>query len=254
MRSNSIISEKLERDRNAFFVNIGSFTIRRQKMAYDILESYRKRLYEGNRFDQRAFELELKKCWDTGYQFLKQVAHAMLLSSRYRYLAIYFMEDGYPCVVSEHKRYLREVYGDAGECSFSKDTVLRHKFWSFFQDVIVKFDSQKNKFPTREDILEKYRKILFSNFENFYAPGLREELLMHDGRMQPKTNPREVERLMFTLAKNPLDPNYHVALRYLTLLGERYMTPLVKAYRSNEYFRNEFVVNEYWREFRKAHR
>ena len=254
MRSNLVIYENLQKNRSESFVNIGSFTIRRQKLANDILEHYRKRLYDGDRFDQRMLELELKECWDTGYQFLKQVAHEMLLSSRFRYLSIYFMEDGFPCIVSEHKRYLQEVYGGVQKYGSEKNPSFRHKFWEFFQEVIVKLDTQKSNLLSQENILEKYRKILFRNFENFYAPGLREELLMCSRHIQPKINPRDVERLMFSIVKSPQHSNYHVALRYLTLLGERCMIPLVKAYRSDLYFRNNTVVNEYWEEFRKIYR
>lgn len=250
MKSSAIASEKLQKENNASFVSIGSFTIRRQRAAYDILENYRKRLYQGDRFDQRALELELRKRWDTGYQFLKQVAHGMLLSSRYRYLAVYFMEDEYPCIVSEHSFYLQEIYGDMWRYCSEKDPKLRARFWQFFRETIVNLDSQKNNLPSQEDILEKYRKILFKNFEDFYAPGLREELLIHDGRSQPKINPRNVERFMFAVVKSPSNPNYHVALRYLTLLGERYMVPLTKAYGSDGYFRNEGIVNEYWEKLR----
>ena len=124
MRSNPVIYENLQKDRSELFVGIGRFTIRRQKSAYDVLEHYRKRLYDSDRFDQRMLELELKECWDTGYQFLKQVAHAMLLSSRYRYLSIYFMEDGFPCIVSEHQHYLQEIYGGVQKYGSEKIRVL----------------------------------------------------------------------------------------------------------------------------------
>ncbi|HUU11629.1 MAG TPA: hypothetical protein VM431_13965 [Phycisphaerae bacterium] len=77
-----------------------------------ILEDYRKRLYKHFRFDARSLEIELRGCWNVGYQELKDIFRDMLRLDRYRYVAIYYMENiSGSAVVSEFQKPLAQAYG-----------------------------------------------------------------------------------------------------------------------------------------------
>lgn len=84
----------------------------RLRKAEPILENYRRRLYERFRFEPGLLERELRECWNVGYQELKDIFKDMLKQERYRYVAIYYMENiSGAAVVSEFWEPLAEAYG-----------------------------------------------------------------------------------------------------------------------------------------------
>lgn len=84
----------------------------RLEKARHILEKYRDKLYRHFHFDAGQFEMELRKCWNLGYQELKSIAKELYKDARYQYVAIYYMEhSNAPGVVVEFQRLLSEAYG-----------------------------------------------------------------------------------------------------------------------------------------------
>jgi hypothetical protein len=235
-------------------IDIGKkFTVKKQEIAEEILERYRCQLFNNGKFRQMSLENELKSCWNTGYQTIKQYAHDMMLSPRYRYVALYLMENAYPNIICEHQQYLCEAWGcpyarhpsnkDANKC--------RRRFWDFFKSDIVPMD-KTDKSKLHEDIIiEEYQKQLYSKPHTFYTVGLREKLLMLWGERYAKINPKDVETLMFHISQNSNHPFFYVAIYYLTELGSRYISSLTKVYGSRRYSEDDALRASFWKQFSK---
>jgi len=87
-------------------------TERRLRKAIPILEEYRDKFYRHLRFDTGLFEMELRDCLNLGYQGFKGVVKDMLRMTRYKYLALYYMENSNaPGPVSEFWGPLAKAYG-----------------------------------------------------------------------------------------------------------------------------------------------
>jgi hypothetical protein len=161
--------------------------------------------------------------------------------------------DDFQAIVSEHRSEILEAWGcprgfEPGEKNAAK---YRHRFWDFFKSVIVPMDKIDKSKLHEDAIIEKYRNQLYSKPHTFYAVGLREELLVFFGKRHAKLNPRDVENLMFDIAKQPNHPFFYVAIYYLTELSNKYMSPLAKVYGSREYSRDDALKANFWKQFAK---
>lgn len=87
-------------------------TERRLEAARDILEQFRGWLYERGSFDAGYLEGQLRKCWDIGYQSLKDIMIDMFEHHpRYKYVAAWYMQhSNAPGVVSEFQKSLASLY------------------------------------------------------------------------------------------------------------------------------------------------
>ena len=99
--------------------------------AENILERYRNHLLETGQMNARSFESDLRKCWDTGYQTIKQLALALSKIRRYRIVAAYYMEHIYPGgPAAEFKPRLAAMYGTRNYHCSKAMTEKREAFWS----------------------------------------------------------------------------------------------------------------------------
>jgi hypothetical protein len=84
----------------------------RFEKAKPILERYRTQLHNRGKINARGLEKELRKCWDSGYQEVKDIVKRLSKTTRYRYLAAYYMEHSETGgVVTEFWPTLSELYG-----------------------------------------------------------------------------------------------------------------------------------------------
>ena len=110
-------------------------TPRRLQKAEPILEKYREKLYRLCHIESVALEVELRKCWNIGYQELKHIMEGLLRLERYRYLALYYMQNHNVCVVTEFWAPLAKAYGSRKYDA--EDTQKnRKKFWDNFNNQI----------------------------------------------------------------------------------------------------------------------
>lgn len=86
-------------------------TERRFAKAKPILDHYRKQLHATGSVSTNDLEMELRKCWDTGYRELKGIFIDLSKRPHYRYLAARYMESGCPGVVCEFQQTLADMYG-----------------------------------------------------------------------------------------------------------------------------------------------
>jgi hypothetical protein len=86
-------------------------TEKRFSKAKSILDKYRSQLHDKGRISNPDFEEELRDCWNIGYQELKEIILELAKHNQYRFLAAYYMEMGFPGVVSEFKNKLADMYG-----------------------------------------------------------------------------------------------------------------------------------------------
>jgi hypothetical protein len=106
-------------------------TERRRAKAEPILEKYRTQLQEKGVIDAQQFEKELRDCWNTGYQEMKDIAKQLLKISQYRFLAAYYMEHSNgmrTLVASEFKEALAHLYGVKHYDSPDRES-KRRAFW-----------------------------------------------------------------------------------------------------------------------------
>lgn len=107
-------------------------TPRRLKKALPILEHHRAELHKSGRMDARGFEMELRECWDVGYQEMKSLAEDLTKNERYLYVAAYYMEysnGSRDMIASELKSVLEDLYGFNWRESRDLDAA-RDKFWA----------------------------------------------------------------------------------------------------------------------------
>ena len=88
-------------------------TERRLKKALPILEEYRNTLHTKRWFNAWMLDTALQKCWNIGYRELKGIMIDMLANQRFRFVAIYYMEN---CnhgsgVISEFRPHLVKSFG-----------------------------------------------------------------------------------------------------------------------------------------------
>jgi hypothetical protein len=110
-------------------------TEKRLFKAETILEEYRDKLYRYCRFDAGQLDLALRKCWNIGYQELKSIMKDMLRHARYRYLALYYMQNISQLVVIEFKGPLANAYGST-RYDDPNTQQKRQSFWAKFNDKV----------------------------------------------------------------------------------------------------------------------
>ncbi len=107
-------------------------TPRRMKKALPILERHRAELHKSGRMDARGFEMELRECWDVGYQEMKSLAEDLSKNERYRFVAAFYMENSNgsrDMVASVLKDVLEKLYGFDWHVSRDYEAA-RDKFWA----------------------------------------------------------------------------------------------------------------------------
>jgi hypothetical protein len=84
----------------------------RFEKAQPTLERYRTQLHTRRKIDAKGFEKELRTCWDTGYREVKDILKRLSETTRYKFLAAYYMEhsDGSK-PLTEFWPTLSELYG-----------------------------------------------------------------------------------------------------------------------------------------------
>jgi len=111
-------------------------TERRLKKAEPILERFRMQLQKSGKVDAHRLELDLRECWNVGYQEMKWLAMGLAKLPRFRFLAVYYMENsntgGRACVASEFKGVLARIYGVKAYHSEERDS-KRDEFWKTMQ-------------------------------------------------------------------------------------------------------------------------
>jgi hypothetical protein len=85
----------------------------RFEKAEPILEKYRAKLHHTGKIDARGLEKELRKCWHTGSREVKDIVMRLSKTTRYKYLAAYYMEhsDAGKKPLTEFWPTLSVVYG-----------------------------------------------------------------------------------------------------------------------------------------------
>ncbi len=107
-------------------------TPRRLKKALPILERHRGELHKSGQMDALVFEMELRECWDVGYQEMKSLAEDLSKNERYRFVAAFYMENSNgsrDMVASELKDVLEKLYGFDWHVSRDYEA-SRDKFWA----------------------------------------------------------------------------------------------------------------------------
>ena len=112
---------------------MASLTDRRFEKAKPILDKYRAQLHATGRISTREFEMELRRCWNLGYQELKDIIIHLSKRDHYRYLAAYYMEDGSGVgVVMEFQPVLAAMY-DIDRYDQPERETARKTFWEQFE-------------------------------------------------------------------------------------------------------------------------
>lgn len=109
---------------------MASLTPRRFEAARPILDKYREQLHRTGHVDAGDLEGELRKCWNIGYQELKDIIIDLAKRDEYRYLAAYYMEhSNAPGVVTEFQGTLAALYGVESYYHAPDREEKREAFW-----------------------------------------------------------------------------------------------------------------------------
>ena len=110
---------------------MASLTAKRFEKAKPIFDKYKAKLLDTEDVDIPAFEMELKAVFDMGYQELKQIIIDLSKRPEYEMLAVKYMEEGTPGVVSEFKQHLATFYGmDYYDSSIAERETKQKEYWA----------------------------------------------------------------------------------------------------------------------------
>lgn len=114
-------------------------TDRRFQKAESILEEYRDSLNKNLDYDTHAFEMELRNCWDVGYQEIKDLLIDLIKKHpRYKHLALYYMQfQNAPGPVCEFHETLAKEYGAENYYSDEFEQ-KKDRFWEIFKKAAKK--------------------------------------------------------------------------------------------------------------------
>lgn len=98
--------------------------------AEEILERHLAHIHAGHHIDALGMEMELRECWNIGYQELKPIMEQLMARSRYTLLAASYMENSNGGqVVCEFQAPLAKLYG-ANYYAASDYDQKRDQFWA----------------------------------------------------------------------------------------------------------------------------
>lgn len=101
-------------------------TDRRLAKAKAILDAAVARLHKSKSINTGELEMQLRECWDLGYQELKDIFRQMLKMKEFQVLAAYYMQfSSGEMIVSEFQDPLIDFYGVAE----LPRTLSREGFW-----------------------------------------------------------------------------------------------------------------------------
>ncbi len=110
-----------------------TLTPRRYVKATVVLEKYREMMLKNGEICSHCFEMELRKCWNTGYREIKDIMEQLLKDKRYVYVAAFYMENSNAAgVVSEFKGPLADLYGAT---DFHYDKSYKEKRDAFWEKI-----------------------------------------------------------------------------------------------------------------------
>ncbi len=108
---------------------MASLTPRRFEKAEPILKKYREQLHRTGDTSACDLEVELRACWNLGYQELKEIFIELSKRDYYKYLAAHYMDHPVgPGVVMEFQGTLAKLYG-MKSYNPDPDCEERRAFW-----------------------------------------------------------------------------------------------------------------------------